>query len=350
MRIAIDCREAFRAESTGKGKWTEGFLKELMTRNADVTLCSDTPVPKQFDHLKKIIIPKKGFAWHWSLTKELKRRSDIDIFLSPTSYIVPALLGKRKRCIPVVHDLIAFRNEPHDRKARMIEYATLGRAIRTAWKVAVISESTKKDLMERHPRLDAEKIFILYAGPLRESVPASVPDEKTILCAATLCPRKNQARLIRAYAKLDDELRKQYRLVLVGARGWHDEEIIQLIEKTPGVEWKKYVSDTEYEALLNRATVFAMPSLYEGFGMQILDAMQRSIPILTSNKGSLKEVAGFAALFCNPEDEQSIRIGLRMLLLDEELRKRLQRECTKQAAQFSWKRTVDLFLEALGNV
>src|SRR3989344_9376420 len=347
MRIAIDCREAFRAESTGKGKWTEGFLKELMTRNADVTLCSDTPVPKQFDHLKKIIIPKKGFAWHWSLTKELKRRSDIDIFLSPTSYIVPALLGKRKRCIPVVHDLIAFRNEPHDRKARMIEYCTLGRAVRSAWKVAVISESTKKDLIEKYPHLDAEKIVTLYAGPLREKVPPSIPDQQTILCAATLCPRKNQARLIRAYAALDADLRKQYRLVLVGARGWRDEDILRLIMQTPGVEWKKYVSDAEYEALLNKATMFALPSLYEGFGMQILDAMQRRIPILTTNRGSLKEVAGSAALFCNPEDEQSIRIGLRMLLLDHDLRKRLKEQCPLQAAQFSWERTVNLFLDTI---
>src|SRR3989344_5596613 len=292
MHIAIDIREALRPEKTGKGKWTEGFLRELSSRDVTLTLCADCPIPKELSKHNSVVIQKKGLRWHFALAKELKNHSDIDAFVSPTSYIVPALLGKRMRCIPVVHDLIAFRNEPHDRKARMIEYATLGRAIRTAWKVAVISESTKKDLMERHPRLDAEKIFILYAGPLRESVPASVPDEKTILCAATLCPRKNQARIIRAYAKLDDELRKQYRLVLVGARGWHDEEIIQLIEKTSGVEWKKYVSDTEYEALLNRATVFAMPSLYEGFGMQILDAMQRSIPILTSNKGSLKEVAG----------------------------------------------------------
>ena len=347
MHIAIDIREALRPEKTGKGKWTEGFLRELSSRDVRLTLCADCPLPAELQAHDSIIIQKKRFTWHWSLAKELKKHSDIDFFVSPTSYIVPALLGKRIRCIPVVHDLITFRNEPHDRKARMIEYATLGRVVRTAWKVAVISESTKKDLMDRYPHLDAKRVVTLFAGPLREHVPPSAPDEQTILCAATLCPRKNQARLIRAYAALDADLRKQYRLVLVGARGWRDEDILRLIKQTPGVEWKKYVSDAEYEALLNKATVFALPSLYEGFGMQILDAMQRSIPILTSNRGSLKEVAGSAALFCNPEDEQSIRIGLRMLLLDHDLRKRLKEQCPGQAAQFSWERTVNLFLDTI---
>jgi glycosyltransferase involved in cell wall biosynthesis len=109
------------------------------------------------------------------------------------------------------------------------------------------------------------------------------------------------------------------------------------------------VSDDEYEKLLSSCTVFAMPSLYEGFGLQVLDAMQRGIPVLTSHAGSLAEVAGDAAFVVDPESVSSISDGLVKLLTRQQLRETLKHEGPKRAAQYSWKRTVDLFLEALDN-
>jgi len=99
--------------------------------------------------------------------------------------------------------------------------------------------------------------------------------------------------------------------------------------------------------LLNTCTVFAFPSLEEGFGLPVLDALQRGVPVLTSTRGGLAEVAGDAAVVVDPEDPNALRGGLETLLRDAALRERLHRAGPGQARRFSWKNTVDLFLRAV---
>jgi glycosyltransferase involved in cell wall biosynthesis len=260
---------------------------------------------------------------------------------------VPALIGKKKSVITIVHDLIAFQNEPHDRKATFIERLTLHRAARVSEGVCTVSESTKKDLLKKYPDLSSQSVTPIFAGPVTTDSPENHPDHITILCIATLCPRKNQLRLIQAFAALPDDLRKKSRVILVGKRGWDDDAILALMASTPGVEWKNYIPDAECEALLHSATVFAFPSLYEGFGMPILDAFRHGIPVLTSDRGSLKEVAGDAAFLVDPEDTEALSQGLETLLRDAALRLNLSEKGKKQAETFSWKRTVDLFLQSV---
>lgn len=276
MRLVIDAREAFAAQKAGKGQWTYGFLHELLTRDVDCTVLTDTPTQNA------TVLPS-GFAFHKAAASFVKHNGGL--YISPTSFVVPFLLGASHPYIPIVHDMIAFRSDPHDLKATMLERLLLPRTVKHAAHICTVSSATRSDLLQRYPRLDEHMVTSIFAGPMVEHVPLSLPDGKTILCIGTLCPRKNQQQLIAAYASLPDALRKQYRLVLVGGRGWHDDSIVCYAENTKGVEWKNYVSDEEYQQLLSSATVFAYPSLYEGFGMQVLDAMQRGIPVLTSDKG-----------------------------------------------------------------
>lgn len=333
MKIAIDAREAFALHKAGKGQWSKGFIDELARRDLDIVLLKQETF-------------SSGIAWHFSAAAFAKK-SDIDAYVSPTSMIVPALLGERVPCIPIIHDLIAFRSEPHSCKAKYTERLLLHRVVKHAAHICTVSQTTTHDLMERYPEIDPECITPIFAGPMSEHVPQSTPDHKTILCAGTLCPRKNQLRLIRAYASLPSHLRAQYKLILVGGRGWNDEEIVDHCHKVKGVEWRDYVSDEEYQDLLSSATILAHPSLYEGFGLQVLDAMQRGIPVLTSHRGSLQEIVGDAALTIDPESEVSITKGLTLLLEDEDLQKKFATQGPAQAKNFTWKRTVDLFLAAL---
>lgn len=334
MRICVDARQLTKEQKTGKGQWTAGFLTELSSRSHDLTL------------LGKDVHFSPGLRFHFEVSKYL-REIKPDLYISPTSYIVPALVGTKVPCIPIVHDLIAFMHEPHDRKAKLIERLTLHRALAAAQHICTVSDATKMDLLDRYSALDHTSITTIYAGPMQRSVAPNRPDQKTILCIGTLCPRKNQYRLIQAYAALPEPLRSHYRLVLCGARGWNDSAIVRLAQNTKGVEWKDYVSDEEYSQLLSTATVFAYPSLYEGFGMQVLDALQRGIPVLTSDRGSLKEVAGDSAVYCDPDDETSIMRGLIALLQNDDLCNNLAINGPIQAEKFSWKRTVDLFLNAV---
>ncbi|MFH1670354.1 MAG: glycosyltransferase family 1 protein [Patescibacteria group bacterium] len=351
-KIAIDVREACREKRTGKGQWTYGFTSELLKRSAiEVILLSDQEVPANWrNSASKIISFQKGLLWHFKVAKTLKTLSNLDLYLSPTSYIVPALLGKKVNVIPVVHDLIAFRSEQHDRKARIVEKSLLKRTLLKAAHICTVSESTKNDLLKRYSFLESAKVTPILAGPMREDEALNIPDHKTILCAGTLSPRKNQLSLIEAYRMLPKELKEQFKLILIGGRGWHDSEILKTIKETQGVEWKGHVTDDEYEALMRSCTVFALPSLYEGFGLQLLDALKRGVPILTSKRGSIPEVVGDCAVFINPEDKADIAQGLRRILTDEVLRGRLKTRGPEYAEQYSWQHSVDLFMQAVHDI
>lgn len=346
MHIVFDAREAFSDRKSGKGQWASGLIGELSRREIRLTLLGDVRSPA----IPGLVRLPAGIRWHFAALRYLRNAEGVDCYVSPSSFIVPALLPGATRSVLVVHDLIAFRGEPHDRKATILEKLFLARAMRKASAVCTLSESTKQDLVKRFPQTPMHSIHVVYAGPALENPPVRQSDGQTILCVATLCPRKNQLRLIRAYAALPPDLRERSRLVLAGGRGWQDSEILRMAANTKGVEWIGYVSDADYQQLLSTCEIFALPSLYEGFGMQILDALQRGIPVLTSERGSLKEVAGSAAAFVDPESERSIGAGLAALLEEEELRTSLEKSGPVQARQFTWKRTADLFLEAVASV
>lgn len=354
-RLAIDVRDACGEAPTGKGMWTRRFVDELLARKRSVVLFTDRELPaawaamteREPEHVRVERITARGIGWH--LRAAARARHVADAYLSPTSYLVPRLLKCRMPVFPVVHDLIAFRDEPHDRKATLIERLTLGAVVRTARAVLTVSASTKADLLARYPRLDPARVVPIFAGPswMAAPAPAAPSPDPVVVSIGTLSPRKNQLRLIEAFAGLPSPLRERARLVLVGGRGWHDGAIVAAATATPGVEWKGYLSDAECDALLGSASVLAFPSLYEGFGLPLLDAFSRGIPVLASDRGSLREVADGAAALCDPESVHSIATQLERLLTDLPLRDDLIRHGRERAATYSWPRTVDLALEAM---
>lgn len=349
MHIAIDIREACKPRRTGKGQWAFGFFHELQKRRLPLVAYTDCSPPFPLEeHVTLRHLPVMGVRWHRAVTRSLLRDAALATYISPTSYIVPWLLRGRVPTVPVVHDLVAFLPSiRHDWHASWIERVTLRQVLFSASHVLTVSQSTKQDVLARYPQFASHRVTPVFAGPLRPVPVASQPDGRTILCVATLCPRKNQQRLIQAFVRLDPSLRARTQLLLVGARGWHDQEIVSLAQSTEGVEWRSYVPDAVYEDLLHTCTVFALPSLYEGFGMQVLDALQRGIPVLTSQRGSLREVCGNAAHYVDPESVESIASGLDLLLRSDRVRADMADRAVAQSQQFSWARTVDLALSSL---
>lgn len=348
MRIAIDVREACRSRPAGKGVWVRRCTEALLrSREHTFLLFTDCAIPASWrqEHVQTCVFPR-GWRWHLAARRALLR--DVpDVYLSPTSFLVPALVGAAVPCVPVIHDLIAFLPGAHDRKAVLLERLLLPRVLRHVRRVLCISAATKDDLLRRFPRVSAGAAAVVYAGPTVDDPAPNAPDGRTILSIGTLCPRKNQLRLIRAYTLLPAELRERCRLVLVGGRGWRDGEIVRLAAATDGVEWKGYLSGEERDALLSSCTVFALPSLYEGFGIPVLDALRRGIPVLTSDRGSLPEVAGDAALYVDPTDVRAITDGLALLLTDAAQRQLLRERALRQSLRYSWAKTADSVLRAL---
>lgn len=348
--IVVDVREACRPARTGKGAWTHGLLTELLRRPLAFMLVTDAPLP---DEIVRVLRPEhevrllgvRGLAWHRRVARMLRSLPGA-AYLSTSSYIVPAFGPAAVRYCTVVHDLIAFRGEPHDRRATVIERLLLGRALRRSSAVLALSGATERDLRGRFPGLRAP-VTVVGAGPTATDARWQPPGAQ-VLCLATLCPRKNQRRLIAAHASLPEELRARHPLVLAGGRGWHDEDIVAAAAATPHVSWRGYVDAAEASRLLSTAAVFAFPSLYEGFGLPVLDALRAGVPVLTSGGGSLAEVAGDAALCVDPESVESIRDGLRRLLERELERRALGARGPAQAAPHTWARTADRVVGALG--
>lgn len=191
------------------------------------------------------------------------------------------------------------------------------------------------------PRTRAEIAPVLAKHGLAESA--------YLLVVATLEPRKNLARLVRAYAALAPSLRARHPLVIAGARGWLSGELekaIAPLEAKGEARRLGYVGEDELPAIYAGAHAFAFPSLYEGFGLPVLEAMASGVPVLTSNVSSLPEIAGDVALNVDPRDDDALRAGLERVLEDSTWRSGASAQGVSRARDYPWSRCVDATVDA----
>lgn len=264
-----------------------------------------------------------------------------------------------------VHDLI-FRHLPehHKRLNRWYLNATLPLYCRRASHIIAVSEATRQDLIASYG-VAPEKVTVILEAADPQFKPQS-PErlaavraryqlpETYILFVGTVEPRKNLLRLLRAWEPLY-LAGDAPPLVIVGKRGWLAEDFYAALGVSPareGVRFTGYVADEDLPALYSGASLFAFPSLYEGFGLPPLEAMACGTAVLCSNTSSLPEVVGDAALTLNPTDVEALREGLRRLLADADLREDMRERGIQRAAGFSWERaaaeTYQLYQRYLG--
>ncbi len=347
MHLVVDVREAVAERKTGKGFWTHRCVEELLQRdNIEVTLLTNKDVPSSWKSSKAlrdvVIMSGSGILWHLK-ARHAAMRAKADVYLSPTSFIVPMIGVPGSAVVPVVHDLIAFEERAHDRRAQWIELLTLNRALKNAAAVCTVSDATKKDLLEQFLDVDQTIIQTVYAGPTWNPPPSWTAGGSHILAIGTLCPRKNQLTLIHAYSLLPEHLRSKHRLLLVGGRGWDDEEIVRTASNTPGVEWLGYQSDDECKKLLATCALFASVSFAEGFNLPVLDALAAGAPLVASDIPVAREIVDDAARLVDPNDPASIAHGLEQALTNPDEERRLRGK--KRAESFTWAATVDRVLE-----
>lgn len=201
--------------------------------------------------------------------------------------------------------------------------------------VSAFTASQVRDLLAVEP----SRITVTHHGVRFRKFPA-VPRQPLVLCVGALQKRKNTARLVRAFAAMPPG----WRLVLAGSHGFEAQETLDAIENSPrraDITATGFVTDQELSALYAQASIFAFPSLDEGFGIPLLEAMMAQVPTLTSNRSALPEVAGDAALLVDPFREEEIAAGLRRLAEDDSLRASLISKGLERARRFTWDRTVE---------
>ena len=264
-----------------------------------------------------------------------------------TNYLAPVAAGVPY--VVSVHDMtLSVVPECHTLKKRLLTARLLPLVARRARLVLTPSRSTRDDVV-RLLGIDPARVRVIpYAASPRfrpagrdDAPPRAAGEDPYFLYVGTLEPRKNLARALRAFAKVSRRL-PAHRFVIVGQRGWKYGEILREAVRAdcPGrVVLTGYVPESELPALYAHATAFVYPSLYEGFGLPVVEAMACGTPILTSRSSSLREIAEGAALLVDPRDEGEISRGLECLAADEGLRAELRRRGLERAAEYSWDRT-----------
>jgi glycosyltransferase involved in cell wall biosynthesis len=262
-----------------------------------------------------------------------------------------------------VYDL-AYKLRPAEVPWQQRAYmgSVMGPALRGAAAVLVISETTRNDLLNCYPIPGLErKVTVIPLGvtPLAPAGPLPPGLEPGyILAVSTIEPRKNYPRLLEAYRRLRRESLPIIigdrpgvpELVIAGRPGWAYGDTLERIKAEPGVRYVGHVDGADLAALYKSAAVLAFPSLYEGFGLPLVEAMAYGVPCVVSNVGALPEVANGAAILVDPEDVSSIASGLERLLADAPLREKLAAAGRRRAADFTWERAADATREILRRI
>ena len=279
----------------------------------------------------------------------------LEVFYSPDFVLPPT--RRRTRKLLTVHDL-SFLHYPEHFVPKLVRYLSdvVPRSVGEADRVLADSASTRDDLIALMG-VPANRVEVLYSGVDPRFRPEREPGERRrilrryrvgespyILSVSTLQPRKNFVRLIQAFSALSTDVR----LVIAGGRGWLYEDIFAAAAKCGDrVRILGYVDDSDLPALYRGAALFAFPSLYEGFGLPVLEAMACGVPVVCSNASSLPEVAGDAALLVDPLDTDGLANALHRGLGDRDLSVHLVEKGCVQAARFTWSRAARQLLTAI---
>jgi glycosyltransferase involved in cell wall biosynthesis len=347
LRIGIDARAAAEVPA-GRGRYVRELLRQLASIDCAHTFLLYARTPwhdpalEGGARLSWRIVP--AGEPQWSALAALRASRECDAVLATNSYLLAAL--SRVPAVATVYDLTPFRDDITLPRGARFERLTLPLAVRRAASLAAISRATRDDLVRRFPRAAAKtRVVELAADPVfAADGPPVAPryglDRPYVLALGTLEPRKNLPRLIEAFAGLPSDLRADHELVLVGGSGWATGEIDAAIARHRElVRPLGHVPEADLPGLYREASVFAYPSLFEGFGLPVLEAMTAGSAVVTSNLSSLPEVGGDAVRYVDPYDVDSIRTALEALLRDPSERGRLAAKGRERARRFSWDRT-----------
>ncbi len=297
-------------------------------------------------------------AWEQLVLPWLVRRDRADL-LHGQGFTLPLLAGCRS--VVTIYDMTWFSHGSTHETVKALYFRTLIPAsLRRARHVLTISDSARADLLQRFPQL-ADRVTTTLGGvadvfyqpaPRATSQPILARygiDGPFILSVGMIQPRKNLPRLIQAFAQLRRDAGVPHRLVVCGGKGWQFDEVFATVEAlglASSVVFTGFVPDEDLLHLYATCDAFAYPSLYEGFGLPVVEAMAAGAPVLTSDNSSLREVAGDAALLCDPSSVDDIADKLRQLIEDRALRSELVQRGRARAQRFTWLETARHTLDA----
>jgi len=238
-----------------------------------------------------------------------------------------------------IHDVV-WKKYPETMKytGLKLDKFFMMRSAKLADIVTTVSHSSFDDIV-RAGVSDSNKIIVVSNGVNRPNSIEKKIDRSFFLFVSTLEPRKNLTRLLQAYGSLPLSIKEKMKLVIVGGKGWGEVNLLDTITQLDLTEYVKVlgrVDDATLAALYANAQFLVMPSLYEGFGLPLVEAMSYGTPVLTANNSSMPEVTGNAGLLVDALDVESIADGLQEMITNNELRERLAKNAKLNASRYSW--------------
>ena len=352
MLIGVDARNLCGSLS-GIGRYTGELLERMVSMGHSWIFYSHAPLNLAVWDRPNIKVETLNFTgriprmiWAQTYLPLLANNHNIDIFWSP-AHRIPGLLSNTIVKVVTIHDLV-WRHAPETMRplSKFMDSLLMPLAVDYADAVIAVSEHTKMAIVKEIPN-SAHKISTIPLGhTIRVPVfsglsrlPQNVVDKNFILFVGTHEPRKNLKRLLEAYSTISLGILGSLKLVIVGGKGWGGVSVADYVERFNlgnRVIILGYVDDHVLKLLYKSALLLVMPSLYEGFGLPLLEAMSAGTPVLTSNCSSMPEVVGDAAILVDPQSIDSIRDGIVSVVTDEKLRINLTGLGLKQSSKFDW--------------
>jgi glycosyltransferase involved in cell wall biosynthesis len=368
MHVGVDAR-LLSGPLTGIGRYTLELSKALIRCTpVQLSLYAPSPVDKQIQQNLQPVLLKSGsfksrllkMAWSQTTLPYWASKDRIDLFWGAT-HRLPRYLPQSIARVVTIHDLV-WRYAPQTMRplSLIMEKRLMPEAMDLADLIMADSQGTADGIVETFPQY-ASKVRVVHLGATASISPLEFTSlsqhgihQPYFLFVGTLEPRKNLERLIQAYALLPKAQRDQLSFVVAGGKGWGDLDLLALLKKSDLEESVKllgYVDEQQLATLYANARFLAMPSIYEGFGLPLVEAMQYGTPVLTSDSGCLAEIAGDAGVLVDPLSIESISHGIGRLMLDNSLLELLKLNAMRRGRQFTWQRcaeeTLTVFKEAL---
>jgi len=351
MRIGVDARP-LTYQLTGIGVYLKHILDELQKIDHEnyYYLISNGPIHYDFKNLKWLKVggnyKKKLISTFWMQSQApiLALKLELDIFWGPRHHL-PVLLPHRIKTVVTVHDIV-HRLYPNTMALRnlLVERLLMRWSLLRADCIITDSRSTASDIQKSY-RVDSKKINTIHLGipVLPKSTTVDVNTNtglpsKYFLFVGTLDPRKNFEHIFKAF-ELIHPGSQGVDLVIVGGEGWKNKAFLRRLKTHPlnrCIHLTGYVSRDRLVSFYKKALCLLFPSLYEGFGLPILEAMACGTPVITSNVSSMPEVAGEAALLVNPYDVSALAKAMQEIVMNGKLRERLRIKGFERVKKFSW--------------
>jgi glycosyltransferase involved in cell wall biosynthesis len=367
LKIAVNTRFLLKDKLEGIGLYTLEVVKRMAAVHPEdeFIFFFDRPFDPSFVFEKNITPvvlspparhPLLFIAWfEWSVARALKKYK-ADVFLSPDNFLS---LSTSIPTVLIVHDIAFTHFSENDKWVNRLYYKFFTpRFLTRANAILAVSEFTKQDILSKFSFVEKNKIKVAYNGCRDIFKPLNILTQNTegspfFLFVGAVHPRKNVHRLIEAFDLLKKRTKSNVQLVLCGRFAWQTGAVKSAYDAATfkqDIIFKGYVEDEEVVKLTASALAVTYVSLFEGFGVPLLEAMNCDTPIITSNVSSMPEVVGDAAILVNPESIEDVADAMQYVFDNEELREKLIKHGRIQRVKFDWDKTADIVYSQLKNI